>query len=97
VRPDKRVALKLSGAIEAPTRALLERTGVVVELAPGSALLRVKQEDLREAVGFLLGLDVVTDLTVEDPPLEEVMRELFAGPVEAPSPQEPASSPEPAA
>ncbi len=88
VRPDKRIALKLSGA---PDRALLERVGVVVELAPGSALLRVKQEDLREAVSTLLGLAVVTDLTVEDPPLEEVMRELFAGQREGESSPEPAA------
>jgi ABC-2 type transport system ATP-binding protein len=71
----KRVALKLSGPLD---RAALERLGTVVELEPGRALLQVKQEDLRDAVGFLLGKAEVTDLTVEDPPLEEVMRELFA-------------------
>ena len=45
----------------------------------GRAVLQVSQPHLREAVGFLLGLDSVTDLTIEDPPLEEVMRELFRG------------------
>jgi ABC-2 type transport system ATP-binding protein len=33
---------------------------------------------VRAAVGHLLDQASVADLTVEDPPLEEVMRELFA-------------------
>jgi len=90
LRPDKRVSLKLTGA---PDREALERAGTVVELEAGRALLQVKQERLREAVGFLLGLASVSDLTVEDPPLEEVMRELFAptdGAAAAPTVAEPA-------
>jgi ABC-2 type transport system ATP-binding protein len=86
LRPEKRVALKLAGT---PDREALERAGKVVELSPGRALLQVKQENLREAVGFLLGLASVTDLTIEDPPLEEVMRELFTerAPDAAPAPE----------
>ncbi len=80
LRPDKRVSLKLTHLLE---REALERAGTVVELSAGHALLQIKQERLREAVGFLLGLESVSDLTVEDPPLEEVMRELFA-PTEVP-------------
>ena len=90
LRPDKRISLKLTGA---PDREALERAGTVVELEAGRALLQVKQERLREAVGFLLGLASVSDLTVEDPPLEEVMRELFAptdGAAAAPTVAEPA-------
>jgi ABC-2 type transport system ATP-binding protein len=75
LQPDKRVAIRLSGP---PDREALERAGIVVELEAGRALLSVKQDALREAVGHLLGLPGVADLTVEDPPLEEVMRELFA-------------------
>jgi ABC-2 type transport system ATP-binding protein len=74
-RADKRIALKLAGAVD---RAALERAGAVVELEAGRALIQVRQEHLREAVGFLLELPSVSDLTVEDPPLEEIMRELFA-------------------
>ena len=44
------------------------------------AVVRVPQIELREAVAHLLRPPTVTDLTVEDPPLEEVMRELFARP-----------------
>jgi ABC-2 type transport system ATP-binding protein len=74
-RADKRIALKLAGAAD---RAALERAGLVVELEAGRALLQVPKDRLREAVGFLLELPSVSDLTVEDPPLEEIMRELFA-------------------
>jgi ABC-2 type transport system ATP-binding protein len=72
---DKRIALKLAGAVD---RAALERAGLVVELEAGRALLQVPKDRLREAVGFLVELPSVSDLTVEDPPLEEIMRELFA-------------------
>jgi ABC-2 type transport system ATP-binding protein len=84
LRPDKRIALRLAGhdggdpQTPALGREALERVGKIVDLPAGRAILRVKQENLREAVGFLLGLEGVTDLTVEDPPLEEVMRELFS-------------------
>jgi ABC-2 type transport system ATP-binding protein len=80
LRPDKRVSLKLAGTVGPEIRETLARAGTVVDLEGGRAVLQVKQEELREAVGFLLGLPSVTDLTVEDPPLEEVMRELFAAP-----------------
>lgn len=79
VRPDKRVALKLGGAAD---RAALEKLGTIVEEAPGRVVLQIKRDDLREAVGHALATMDVTDLTVEDPPLEEVMRELFAHGVE---------------
>jgi ABC-2 type transport system ATP-binding protein len=75
IQPDKRVSLKLAGPVG---RAALEKLGVVVELEAGRAVLQVKQGALRDVVGHLLGEASVTDLTIEDPPLEEVMRVLFA-------------------
>jgi ABC-2 type transport system ATP-binding protein len=75
VRPDKRVALRFSGV---PDRAAIERAGTIVEFDSARAVIQVPQADLREAVGHLLGLAWVTDLTIEDPPLEEVMRDLFS-------------------
>jgi ABC-2 type transport system ATP-binding protein len=74
VQPHKRITLKLAGA---PDREALEKVGAVVELSAGQAVLQVPQGDLRDAVAHLLGMAAVTDLTIEDPPLEEVMRELF--------------------
>jgi ABC-2 type transport system ATP-binding protein len=79
IRPDKRVVLRLARPLD---RALLERAGAVMEQSAGRAVLQVHQPDLRDAVSHLLGQAEVTDLTIEDPPLEEVMRELFARPAE---------------
>jgi ABC-2 type transport system ATP-binding protein len=75
VRPQKRIALRFGSP---PDRALLERVGTVVEYEPTRAVLEVTQASLRDAVSHLVGQVSVTDLTIEDPPLEEVMRELFA-------------------
>jgi viologen exporter family transport system ATP-binding protein len=75
IRPDKRIALRLSASVD---RAALERVGALIEHEPGRAVLQVKQAEVRDAVAHLLALASVTDLTIEDPPLEEVMRELFA-------------------
>jgi ABC-2 type transport system ATP-binding protein len=74
-RPEKRILLKLGSPVE---RAALERAGRVVEHEPARAVLQVEQSAVRGAVARALGELPVVDLTVEDPPLEEVMRELFA-------------------
>lgn len=75
IRPDKRVTVRTSKPCD---RAEIEKVGAIVECEDRRAVVQVKQEKLREAVSHLLtSLDVV-DLTVEDPPLEEVMREMFA-------------------
>ncbi|MFO0762429.1 MAG: ATP-binding cassette domain-containing protein [Byssovorax sp.] len=79
IRPDKRVALRLSRPLD---RALLDKAGHVVEIEPARAVLQVQKDSLRDAVSHLLGLPEVADLTIEDPPLEEVMRDLFARPDE---------------
>lgn len=75
IRPDKRIVLRLSAPAD---REALERVGEIVELDPGTAVLRVPQASLRAAVAHLLEQEGIADLTIEDPPLEEVMRELFA-------------------
>lgn len=75
VRPDKRVHLKLSRPVQ---RAELEALGRVVEHRDAEAAVQVSQESLQAAVARALASLPLTDLTVEDPPLEEVMRDLFA-------------------
>src|SRR4051812_33358939 len=75
IRPDKSIALRYT---EPPDRAALERIGTVAELDAGKAVVRVPQHGVREAVGQLLLDKNLHDLTIEDPPLEEVLRELFA-------------------
>jgi ABC-2 type transport system ATP-binding protein len=74
VRPGKRVVLKLSRTVE---RRDVEALGEVIELEPGRVVLQVKAEALQESVGAAMSRLPVADLVVEDPPLEDVLRELF--------------------
>ena len=74
VRPDKRVNLRLSKPVD---RAELEKLGRVIELQPASAILQIPKAELQGAVSRALAALPLVDLTVEDPPLEEVMRDLF--------------------
>jgi ABC-2 type transport system ATP-binding protein len=79
VRPEKRIAVRFtSHPGHDGHRALFERIGKLIELMPERAVIEVRKEELRNAMSALLENGSVTDLTVEDPPLEEVMRELFA-------------------
>jgi len=50
----------------------------VTEYDDGKAVVRVAQPKVREAVAQLLLDKELHNLTIEDPPLEEVLRELFA-------------------
>jgi ABC-2 type transport system ATP-binding protein len=75
VRPDKRVLLRFSKPVE---RRDLEPLGQVVEHGDAEAIVQVTQESLQAAVARALSTLPLRDLTVEDPPLEEVMRDLFA-------------------
>jgi ABC-2 type transport system ATP-binding protein len=74
VRPDKRVLLRLSRPVEPRD---LQRLGTVVSQTDAQAVLQVSQTELQGAVQRALAQLPVVDMTVEDPPLEEVMRELF--------------------
>src|SRR5438874_11659317 len=74
VRPDKRVILRLSKPVE---RRDLEALGTVVEHRDAEAIVQVSQDALQAAVQRALAQLPIVDMTVEDPPLEEVMRELF--------------------
>jgi viologen exporter family transport system ATP-binding protein len=74
VRPDKRVLLRLSRPVEARDLAKL---GTVVSQTDAQAVLQVSQAELQGAVQRALAQLPIVDLTVEDPPLEDVMRELF--------------------
>ena len=75
IRPDKAIVLRYA---HRPDRAALERIGTVTECDDAKAVVRVARPDLREAVANLLLDPELSDLTIEDPPLEEVLRELFA-------------------
>jgi ABC-2 type transport system ATP-binding protein len=74
LRPEKRVTVRLNAPASPEA---LARLGHVVESAEGQVVLSVPAERVSEAVRDALAALPAADLTVEDPPLEEVMRELF--------------------
>jgi viologen exporter family transport system ATP-binding protein len=76
VRPDKRIVVRFQDANGGAPRDLA-RFGQVVSSEPGQATIQVAAEDVSGAVARMLGALAIADLTVEDPPLEEVMSELF--------------------
>jgi len=77
VRPDKRIAVRFAAGHPVPSPADLGRFGTVVAQEGGHATIQVSSGDVSGAVGRLLAGLPVADLTVEDPPLEEVLSELF--------------------
>ncbi len=76
LRPDKRIAVRFANGGGA-AREELARFGQVVSFEPGQATVQVASEEVSGAVARMLGALHVADLTVEDPPLEEVLSELF--------------------
>jgi ABC-2 type transport system ATP-binding protein len=74
VRPDKRIVVRLGRAVPS---ADLSRFGLVVASGEAQAVLQVRAAEVSAAVARMLSALPVVDLTVEDPPLEEVMKELF--------------------
>jgi len=95
VRPDKRLTVRLSRPVE---RADLEKLGTVVSADAAQAVLSVPQPRLQAVVRDALAALPIVDLTIEEAPLEEVMRELFgarakeAQAKDAPAPSAPANS-----
>jgi ABC-2 type transport system ATP-binding protein len=76
VRPDKRIVVRFANGNGGP-RDDLGRFGHVVSADGGQATIQVAAEEVSAAVARMLGALPVADLTVEDPPLEEVLSELF--------------------
>ena len=74
VHPNKLVSFTMTGPIGP---AELERLGEVVSSEAGRIVLRVPQDRLRDLVSHALANLPVVDLSVEDPPVEDIMRELF--------------------
>lgn len=74
MHPDKLVSFTLT---QPPQPEAIERLGTVVTSEPGRLVLRVRRAALRDVVSYALSTLQVTDLSVEDPPLEDVLRQLF--------------------
>jgi ABC-2 type transport system ATP-binding protein len=79
VRPDKRVTIRFAEPASPETLDKLARLGTVVSSAGAQAILSVPGARLAGVVRDVLAALSVVDLAVEDPPLEEVMQELFRG------------------
>jgi ABC-2 type transport system ATP-binding protein len=75
VRPEKRVMFRLEKPVEAASLAALGR---VVSHEPTSAVLQVPPEAVSATISRALASLPVSDLTLENAPLEEVMSELFS-------------------
>jgi ABC-2 type transport system ATP-binding protein len=74
IRPEKRITLRLAGG---GASDLVSRIGTIVQRSDTELVLSVPTSRLNEALRELLASDPSADLSVEDPPLEEVMREVF--------------------
>lgn len=74
--PHKTIVVELAEGVTADMRAY----GDVVGEADGRVTLRVPKSDTARATGRLLADLEVADLTVEDPPIEEVIEQVFSQP-----------------
>jgi ABC-2 type transport system ATP-binding protein len=74
MRPEKRITVRLVN----PGRAeIVARIGKLVRRSETEVVLSVATDRLNEALHDLLAAEPSADVSVEDPPLEEVMRDLF--------------------
>jgi ABC-2 type transport system ATP-binding protein len=78
--PHKTIAVDLERPIDAINYADF---GEVVEQSNGRVLLRVPKAETAKIAGRLLAELPVSDLTIEDPPIEEVIEQVFAQEVTA--------------
>ncbi|MCA9188358.1 MAG: hypothetical protein KDA99_22175, partial [Planctomycetales bacterium] len=56
----------------------LQRYGEVLDLAPPKARLRITRSRVAEVLSHLLAQHSIEDISVEDPPLEEVIADAFS-------------------
>jgi ABC-2 type transport system ATP-binding protein len=81
IAPTKRIALVL-GSVDGVTAETLAAFGAVKRFHPPNAVLEVPREDAPATSARLLAALPVADLSIEDPPIEEVIRLAFARGVE---------------
>jgi ABC-2 type transport system ATP-binding protein len=72
--PDKRVSFTLSQAI---ADAELGKLGALLARDGQRVTLRVPEREVAAVIGQLLGALRATDLAIEDPPLEDILRVMF--------------------
>jgi ABC-2 type transport system ATP-binding protein len=72
--PDKRVSFTSKNGI---TEDELAKLGTVLARDGHRFTVRVAERELAGVIGHMLGTMQVTDLAIEDPPLEEILRVMF--------------------
>jgi ABC-2 type transport system ATP-binding protein len=72
--PDKRVSFTL---VDVVSDAELAKLGTVLVKEAQRITLKVGESELANVVGHLLGTLKAGDLAIEDPPLEDVLRQMF--------------------
>ncbi|HMN30777.1 MAG TPA: ATP-binding cassette domain-containing protein [Caldilineaceae bacterium] len=73
--PHKTITVELEAHVEMPALASF---GEFVHQSNGQVMLRVPKADTARVAGRLLAELPVSDLTIEDPPIEEVIEQVFA-------------------
>lgn len=73
--PHKTIGVELAEQVE---NNEYHRFGEVIEQGAGRIVLRVAKADTAQVAGRLLAELPVSDLTIEDPPIEEVIEQVFA-------------------
>ena len=76
IRPEKRITMHFSSL---PAPGELDRLGNCVARSELQATLAVPAAQVTEAVRAALGRLPISDISVEDPPLEEIMQEFLGG------------------
>jgi ABC-2 type transport system ATP-binding protein len=74
VRPEKRLTLRFSAPV---AKERVAELGTVVRHDAAESVIQIPHDSVNVAVGRALAEFPVVDLNVENPPLEEVMSELF--------------------
>jgi ABC-2 type transport system ATP-binding protein len=80
--PLKTIAVEFEEGVEldeAAVQGIIGPVGEVVSVSQDGATIRVPKSETARVTGALLASVPVADLTVEDPPIEEVIERVFAG------------------
>jgi ABC-2 type transport system ATP-binding protein len=94
IRPEKRITIRLTETVAPDKLERLAQLGTLVSQTADQVVLTVTVARVNEVLRSALALLAVADLAVEDPPLEEVMRELFKmGATQRPEAAAPAPAP----
>jgi ABC-2 type transport system ATP-binding protein len=85
LRTDQTLTVTFGDDAPPPDAAALAAYGEVVALDGARVSLRVERSRTSQVAAAILAAGVVTDVTIEDPPIEDVIEQAFAGDAEVPA------------